>query len=309
MTKRNWALRLQLMLVAGLLGLAQTGLVKAAHRPVAHVIDITDIVKRTFPAQRGGQLEIDADQGNVEIVSGKSSEVRIAVERIVSVNTKEEAKAVLESHNLVIDRKGSTIWVHSRVEKDRFAWKRSGERLRIKIIVEVPDEYDLEIASGAGNVSVGDVKGWASVRTGAGNVTIGDTDGDLEIFSGSGNIEIRTTKGDVRVRNGAGNVLLDNVQGRINADLGAGNITARFLSTLDAASELSTSAGQINVQVADNIGANVSAIAKVGSCSTDFPLKVSGSWMKKSFDGSINGGGPNLTLRTNVGNIVLTRLE
>ena len=274
-----------------------------------HPYDIKDTVKRVFAAHSGGRLEVDADMGNVEVTAGGSKEVRIVVERIVSVDSREDAKSILEAHNLALESKGNTVWVSSRINRDRFSWKRSMDRIRVRIIVEVPEDFDLDISSGAGNVSVVDVSGFATVKTGAGNIVTGQTSGEMDILTGSGNVDIRTAAGRVRVRNGSGNVTLDNVEGMIEAETGAGNVTARIVRELDGDSRLTTSAGNIKGLLAQDIGANVSAVAKVGSCSTDYPLEVTGSWMKKSFDGLINGGGPELSLRANVGNIVLSRLD
>ncbi len=296
-------------LLLTILGLVLVGL-QPMPSLAAHIgytmVDIKDTVKRVYDAAPGGTLEVDADVGNIEIRSGKDNKVRVVVERVVTVSTRDEAKSVLETHKLDIDRKGNTIWVHSRIESDRFAWRRTRNKLRVRVIVEVPDEYNLEIASGAGNIDVHDIEGLATIRTGAGNVVASNTEGRLDIVSGSGNITVDDAI-NVRIRNGSGNLNLSELSGSLEAETGAGNITAWIVGSLDGRSRLSTSAGNVTVHISDDVGASVHAVARVGNCSTDFPLQVTGGWMKKSFDGAVNGGGPELSLSSNVGNVTLVR--
>jgi hypothetical protein len=98
------------------------------------------------------------------------------------------------------------------------------------------------------------------------------------------------------------------VGGETEATTGAGNIIARIVSQPDDDSRLESGAGNVTVYLDDNIGLTVNAKSSVGSADCDFGLEVAGRWMSKSFSGRVNGGGPDLSLRSGVGNVSLLRL-
>ncbi len=123
----------------------------------------------------------------------------------------------------------------------------------------------------------------------------------------SGNITIESIVGYARIRSGAGNIEIDEVEGEIYAKTGAGNIIATLTRQPLRASELTSGAGNVIVYMDDDIAVDVDAHARVGSARCDFGLKVTGKWMSKSFAGRINGGGPELSLRSGVGNVSLRR--
>jgi hypothetical protein len=111
----------------------------------------------------------------------------------------------------------------------------------------------------------------------------------------------------VEVNTGAGNVDLKDVMGFVRANTGAGNITARISSQPESDSRLESGAGNVTVFLSDRVGVYVDAVASMGSASSDYPLKIEGKWMKKSFEGEVNGGGPDLFMRAGVGNVTLRR--
>jgi hypothetical protein len=64
---------------------------------------------------------------------------------------------------------------------------------------------------------------------------------------------------------------------------------------------LSTSAGSVVVNVASGIGLDVDASTSIGGVSSDFT--VDGRVSRNAIRGSINGGGPELRLRSSAGRI------
>ena len=87
----------------------------------------------------------------------------------------------------------------------------------------------------------------------------------------------------------------------------AGNVFAEIINQPDQDSELRSGAGNVTVHLADDISVYVDATAALGSADCDFPLKVEKKWLKKSFSGEINGGGPELRMYAGVGNVTLRR--
>src|SRR5690606_14774828 len=139
-------------------------------------------------------------------------------------------------------------------------WK-GDSRLKIKMVIDVPREFNVAITTGAGNVSVADLRGDLDIRSGAGNITFDDIEGRVEVNSGSGNVNSGHVTGSVEINTGAGNIVLASVRGAVDAATGAGDIRAHITDQPELGSELTSGAGNITVFVAENVGMNVDASA------------------------------------------------
>ncbi len=271
-----------------------------------------DTIKRSFKVGPGGTLDVDIDFGNVIVESSGDDMVYVELQRVVGSENEDDAKQLLARHEWGIEQDGNDVLVesHYRFEgTDRWINRNRRESVfRLKVVVRIPSEYNVEFKTGAGNVTIQDVEGVVEGTTGAGNITIGEVRGSVEIRSGSGNIEIAGIDGSIEVTSGAGNVTLGYVTGELQANTGAGNIEARLTRQPGGDSTVETGAGNVTVYLGSNVGVDVDARASVGSAECDFGLKVSGKWMSKSFEGDVNGGGPALTMRSGVGNVALKRL-
>ena len=276
----------------------------------ADLTDIKDTVKKSYKVRPGGTLFLDIDHGNVEVDAHSGNEVRIEIERTVSSDDREEAKQVLERHALSMEERNNSVYVESRYDRDDRIWRMMGSRnkLRVRVKVQVPREYNVDFQTGAGNIEIGDVAGQIHGVTGAGNIMIGAVEGRVDVSSGSGNVEIEGAIGRVEANTGAGNVRARDIRGEAEINTGAGNIEAYITRQPEEESHFHTGAGNVTVFLGSNVAVTVDAEASVGSASSDYPLQIEGKWMKKSFRGEVNGGGPELELRASVGNVALRRM-
>ncbi|NNF04997.1 MAG: DUF4097 family beta strand repeat protein, partial [Rhodothermales bacterium] len=186
-------------------------------------------------------------------------------------------------------------------------WRKK-YRFRLHVRIQVPSEYDVDFHTGAGNVDIADVRGDIDGRTGAGNISLGRIDGRVDVTSGSGNVDVAGAVGSLRAQTGAGNITLEDVSGEVRAMTGAGNVVAHISSQPDEDSRLESGAGNVTAYVERTVGLTIDAHASVGSATCDYDLRIRGKWMSKSFSGAINGGGPDLTMRSGVGNVSLRRM-
>ena len=275
----------------------------------AQATDIRDTVKKSFKVRPGGTLYMDIDHGNLEVTTVRSEAVLVEVERIVEEDDA-EAREILERHHLSMEQRGNDVSIDSRIGDRDGLWDRirSHGQIRVRVYVSVPERYNVDFKTGAGNVSIADLVGRVEGQTGAGNVDIGDIAGTVDVSTGSGNISIHAADGRLEANTGAGNIEVREVRGDVDVTTGAGNITARIVEQPEHESKLRSGAGNVTVFLRDHISVDVDGEASVGSASTDFPLEVEGKWMRKTFHGALNGGGPDLRLRTGVGNVSLKRL-
>jgi hypothetical protein len=173
--------------------------------------------------------------------------------------------------------------------------------------------------TGGGNIQVQHCDGNVKATTGGGSIDLGDLGGPVQIETGGGSIHLASAKGLVNAETGSGGIELDGVPSA-RAETGSGGIVAKFVSSNGEHSDsiLQTAVGDITVYLSPSMNLSIRASIDVANGHTirsDFPeIRVSGNggeWGPKSLsaEGSLNGGGPVLKIRTSEGNIVLRRAD
>lgn len=174
------------------------------------------------------------------------------------------------------------------------------------------------LQTGAGNIHVDKCTGELKAETAGGAIELGDIQGDVKTETGGGRIKINSA-GIVQAESGSGGIELWGVPSA-HVETGAGPITAKFIASGKQAKDsmLETSVGDITVYLAANINLTVDASIEAATghhIMSDFPeIRVSsegGQWEPRlvSAEGSLNGGGPVLKVRTTMGNIFIKRAQ
>ncbi len=173
------------------------------------------------------------------------------------------------------------------------------------------------LETGGGNIQVDRCSGQVKASTGGGSIDLGEIGGKAEVETGGGSIRLTSATGSVHAETSGGSIELNGVPSA-QAETGVGGIVAKFVSTSGAPTDsvLETSVGDITVYLAADLKINIRASIEVAnghSIHSDFPeLKVTsegGEWGAKSVsaEGSLNGGGPTLKVRTTTGDITFRR--
>jgi len=172
------------------------------------------------------------------------------------------------------------------------------------------------LETGGGSIAVERCAGRLKVSTGGGSIDLGDIAGPVEMETGGGSIRLSSAKGPVHAQTGGGSIELNGVPSA-RAETSAGGIIARFIADGDRNdSTLQTSAGDITVYLASSLNLTVRAFIEVANghhIRSDFPeIQVSsegGEYGPKTVtaEGSLNGGGPVLKVRTTTGDIRILR--
>jgi hypothetical protein len=168
------------------------------------------------------------------------------------------------------------------------------------------------LETGGGSIEVQRCSGSLKVTTGGGSIELGEIAGPAEIETGGGSIRLNSATGAVRAETGGGSITLNGVPAA-RAETGAGGIVAKFVSGTDRTdSVLETSAGDITVYLAPNLGITIRAsidLANGHRIRSDFSeIRITtegGEWGPgtATAEGSLNGGGPILKVRTTTGDI------
>ncbi|MBV9574269.1 MAG: hypothetical protein JOY93_09465 [Acidobacteriales bacterium] len=173
------------------------------------------------------------------------------------------------------------------------------------------------LATGGGNIHIGTCTGTVKASTGGGSIDLGDIAGPAEVETAGGSIRLASATGQVRAATGSGAIELNAVPGA-RAQTGSGGIVAKFVASNGQRSDsiLETSAGDIVVYLSPSIHVTVRASIEAASghgIHSDFSeIRVNsegGEWGPKNItaEGTLNGGGPVLKIRTTNGDISLRR--
>ncbi len=173
-----------------------------------------------------------------------------------------------------------------------------------------------KLTTGGGSVKVQQCNSELFVTTGGGSIDVGDVSGKVRMDTGGGSIHLTSARGPVIANTGGGSIELYKLMQGARAETGAGPITAEFLGAGSTDSILETSVGDVIVYVGPQAKVTVKAeldMANGHKIRSDFPdLKISsdgGEYGPKNYyaQGSLNGGGPVLRVRTMSGNIEFRR--
>lgn len=175
----------------------------------------------------------------------------------------------------------------------------------------------LMVQTGGGSIDVQNCGGDVRASTGGGNIALGEISGRVDMETGGGSLRVASAKGPVSASTGGGSIQLYKLMSGARAESGAGSITAEFIG-VSTESTLETSVGDVIVYLNPNAKVSVKASVEMANghrIRSDFPeLKISsegGEWGPRTYSaqGSLNGGGPVLRVRTSSGNIEFRRVS
>jgi len=256
-------------------------------------VSTTGITGRVDAQSGGGSIRIDDIGGTVNAETGGGS---IDVGNVAS--------------DVSLHTGGGSIKVNSA--KGKIEAESGGGSVTI-----ITGSQDAVLETGGGSIHVERCAGKVKASTGGGSIDLGDIGGAAEMETGGGSIHLSSAKGPVRAETGGGSIMLNGVPSA-RAETGAGGIVAKFVASNGEHSDsvLETSAGDITVYLASDVNISVRASIEVANghnIRSDFPdIRVTtegGDYGPKTVtaEGSLNGGGPVLKVRTTTGDICFRR--
>jgi hypothetical protein len=309
------------------------------------IADIEDNIVETFNVDTGGTLVIESDLGSINITTHNKKTVDVNIIRKLDTNSKKEADRILEDLTIDFEQQGDDITIIAKLDKEDWGfWKKIRRKIKVEFNVLVPEEYNAILKTSGGSISVDDLDGSvtsktsggslkfghingpvsghtsggsitlagctgdADIKTSGGSLNIGNVDGNVVAKTSGGSIRIASSKGPIDAVTSGGSVNVEEVAGKINAKTSGGSVNAKISDQPGGPCRLSTSGGSINVYLAEDINVTVDAKTSGGKVRTEFPVTVQGEIKKNRLNADINGGGPDLILRTSGGNINIKEL-
>lgn len=231
-------------------------------------------IEQQMDVPMGGTLDLRTDAGSIEVRTHNQPYAVIEVD----VRGRDQ-----EDFEVVTQMRGDTLEVIGEVESNN--WNRS---LQVKFEITVPEDFNIEVDTAGGSISIDDLEGNIDARTSGGSIQVGEVHGEVELHTSGGSIKTEA------------------IYGPLNAHTSGGSIRATFAEQLTEDASLETSGGSITAYLIKDIQVDINASTGGGSVRTDFD--IDGRVKKQSIKGEINGGGPELDLHTSGGSVNIRSL-
>ena len=296
-------------------------------------------VEKSFNVKRGGTLILNSDTGTVDIKSHAQNTVLINVELIAHTSSDSRAKDIYDNFKLDFNNDNKGVTITGNLGS---SWSWPNKRLTVHFNITVPNQYNLAVKTGGGYINVSDIKGQATLKTSGGSIKLGNIDGELDARTSGGSIKVEDVAGNTFVKTSGGSIRIGRVKGNLEArtsgggidvdgvdgnliahtsggglhlmnisgsligDTSGGPIVAELTGQVKDRVELRTSGGGIRLSVPADFKADLNASTSGGRVYTDIPVTVHGHISNTSIHGKMNGGGPEVSLRTSGGGIRIT---
>jgi DUF4097 and DUF4098 domain-containing protein YvlB len=152
-------------------------------------------------------------------------------------------------------------------------------------------------------------KGSVKLHTGDGKIELADFGGDIDLSSGDGAQDIRNADGRLHATTGDGHITADGRFDVLDLKTGDGRLDVRAAtgSTLADGWMLRTGDGNVNLQVPENLSADVYLHTGDGHIEVNLPITTQGRIKENDVRGKLNGGGKSMTIHTGDGSISLSK--
>ncbi|MFZ5497338.1 MAG: DUF4097 family beta strand repeat-containing protein [Verrucomicrobiota bacterium] len=285
---------------------------------------ITRTVEKTFSVQPGGRLQASTQGGDIVIHTSDQPQVQVTVRQVIRASTEAEADELLAKLTLKLEQSGNDVTIDSRYERQGpGGWFRNWPPVNVSFEVTVPRQFNLDLGTSGGDITVASLAGEVRARTSGGDLKFDRIDGDLDAGTSGGDItlnegtaraKLHTSGGDIsvdraggptEVSTSGGDISLNSVVRLVRASTSGGDVRAAITGPIREDTMLSTSGGNVDVQVAPDTGFHLDASTSGGDVRADgitITLEKGGVG-KHRLVGAVNGGGPRLTLRSSGGDI------
>jgi len=239
---------------------------------VANASTLDEKFDRTFDVRPGAVFNLSNTNGGITVRAWDQPRIRVRAVKHVESRDGDAARAAMKALTLSITQPNGGLRIDTNYPKHNdgiFEWiAGTNVNMNVTYEVTVPRSMDLQIDNTNGTIEASDIRGSHRISTTNGRIMLARCAGDLEAETTNGSIEAELTT--------------------VNAGRGM---------------RLETTNGHIVTRLPKSFAARIDAANSNGSIDSDLPITVSGSQNKHALRGTINGGGPELRLRTTNGSI------
>ncbi|MDA0736061.1 MAG: DUF4097 family beta strand repeat-containing protein [Bacteroidetes bacterium] len=275
------------------------------------------VASQEFTVGDYAEVEVSTSGGRIEVI-GKST-TKVTVNAIAYVNGRRSSNANLDNWSITIEEIQGKIVAKAEKESNiRFKWF-SWNNVSIAFEIETPVNTELNARTSGGSVSIENLSGNQYARTSGGSMDANNIQGNVEMRTSGGAIrleniegqaEVATSGGSIRAkkvtqglkaRTSGGSLHLQEISGSLEARTSGGSIDVRLVNPIEYI-EVSTSGGNVTVEVPENLGYDLEL---TGSRVRTELRNFTGSSSRDAIKGAMNGGGIPLKARTSGGSVSL----
>jgi DUF4097 and DUF4098 domain-containing protein YvlB len=249
-------------------------------------------------ANSGGDIFVGTAEGDV---TAETSSGAIQLDRVqgarVEVRNSGGDIGIEHASGTVVARTSSGSIKIKKVDGYVTARNSGGEIF----LEEVDGKTEAETSSGSIRIQLG--KGEIKARNSGGDIKIGEAGGQVFAQTSSGSIVVKLAKGKVDAKNSGGDIKVEEARTAVQAGTSSGKINVSFAAQPSEDCHLGVSGGGVTVTLGKSVAVNLDAEARGGRIKTEIPITVNGEQKRDALQGKVNGGGPNLILRSSSGDI------
>jgi hypothetical protein len=301
--------------------------------------DTDGSITRSYLVNNRGKLTVDVKTASINITGKEGNEVKIKVSwKTILPNFNND---MAKNYKLEFGQSGSDVSVRL-LDKDKistFLSRVSNGIVKIHFDITVPEIYDIDVCTSGGRIFIGSLEGNVktmtsggsigyesikgsiigstsggkiylesctedvNLKTSGGSITIGSVNGNIYAQTSGGSIVVEKCGAEVYAHTSGGSIKLRKVVGTVDISTSGGSILVNFAEQPQKDCKIKTSGGSITVALPKEAKADFNAQTSGGRVKTDFQVTVQGELKKNKLIGSINGGGPLLSLKTSGGSI------
>lgn len=243
-------------------------------------------------------LDVKTDSGGITVTRGSSGSLR--VHAILKAEHGWFESSDVESRIRELERKPPVEQTGNRIRigyvRDRNLLKGISMRLEI----QAPPDTQVRARADSGGVRVEGIRGPADCHTDSGGIVIHDIGSDVRVAADSGGVHLENISGSAVVHVDSGGIEATQVAGSIDVQADSGGI--RVAQTKPAPIRARADSGGVTVKLASSGGYDISAESGSGHISVP-EMIVRGSFSPHHVEGKVRGGGPEVSIHVDSGNV------
>jgi len=258
------------------------------------------VFEQTF--QNLDALEVQMSDADVILEESRGDQVTVAF--YVDGHGEEEwARELFEGMEFKAETSGGTLYVEARdPHMDRSDWS-DHRGFSSTAVIGIPRDMDLSVMTADGDITADRLGGRANLSSADGDVVIDSAEGEtLNVSTADGDIVIMglsTTRAQVSTADG--DISLDDVRSSLSVSTGDGDMRITFSEAHEAS--ISTGDGDVVLFVPTTIRATFRLAGEYLNIAPG--MELMGRVRDDMIEGDLNGGGPEIEVRTGDGSITL----
>lgn len=173
-------------------------------------------VEEILPSEGLTAVEVENLYGDVQVKSGETESVKIALVKEVRGDTQADAKDLAGQILIVLTPEDGIL----RVTTNRSDLGERGRKLSTHLTLTVPEQIPVSVKNKFGRVLMTDRVAACTIQNSYGKVEVNAIEGDLSITNRYKSVEAKNIKGKVSVTNHRGSIDVSRVEGDLDLETG-----------------------------------------------------------------------------------------